>query len=360
MLPVFLSKNPVLRFINDSIYDAHAYNFWLKKINTLASVNNEMLARIVDKKMCSQDMLSLTLHCNRYVNFGQAGQHHLIKANINGRNYERSYSLTQLDSTHLQLHVKKVPQGIVSTWLCEQAKIGDTLALGQPFGGVQIHNFNCKNLVLLAAGSGITPIYSLIHDLVQKNQLRDYQTQLFYWAKTQADLAFVAQFTAWQQRYSSQFKVHFFTTQQAPFHPRLNHQSAHILGDLSQSSVFACGSADFVNNAAHLAQTAQQFQGEAFHLNTASQLDPHATVQLRLEKSKQTLSIPKGQSILAALEAAKIPAKHGCRMGICNSCSCKKMTGSSQNLQNFAVNHEPNQMLRICVHSAQSDLVLDL
>ncbi len=61
-----------------------------------------------------------------------------------------------------------------------------------------------------------------------------------------------------------------------------------------------------------------------------------------------------------ALEQQNIKPKHGCRMGICNKCACTKAQGSTQNLLNGSANHEPAQLLKICVNSAQSDLVIDL
>jgi ferredoxin-NADP reductase len=86
---------------------------------------------------------------------GAAGQHHPVTVEIAGRHYERTYSLMQLDADHLCLTVKKVDQGLVSSWLVEQAKVGDIVYLGQPYGDMQQH-IQTPNLLLLAAGSGIT------------------------------------------------------------------------------------------------------------------------------------------------------------------------------------------------------------
>lgn len=83
-------------------------------------------------------------------------------------------------------------------------------------------------------------------------------------------------------------------------------------------------------------------------------------MNVTLTQSNKVVSIPKGQSILASLEQQNIKPNHGCRMGICNKCACNKVEGSTKNLVNGAQNKEPGNLLKICVNSAQTDLVIDL
>ncbi|WP_267115558.1 2Fe-2S iron-sulfur cluster-binding protein, partial [Xanthomonas sacchari] len=71
------------------------------------------------------------------------------------------------------------------------------------------------------------------------------------------------------------------------------------------------------------------------------------------------LQLPRGQSLLTALEAEGLRPKHGCRMGICNSCACGKQAGITRDLLSGAHAAEPGS-LKLCVNSASSDLTLDL
>ena len=144
------TKQP-LSFFTESVIDFNAVNFWLQKFNPLWS-SNQALAKVVHKEFAADDMVSLTLQVNRHFKFGEAGQHHPIFVTVNGVRYERTYSLTQLDHQHVLLSVKKVEAGKVSTWLTEQAKAGDILEFGIPFGDMTVPMD--KPLVLLAAGSG--------------------------------------------------------------------------------------------------------------------------------------------------------------------------------------------------------------
>ncbi len=314
-----------------SVMNSHDTNFWLQKINPLWSVN-QPLAKIVKKQIVAKDTVSLILQCNRHVKHGVAGQHHPVTVEIAGRHYERTYSMMQLDHDHLCLTVKKVDQGVVSSWLVEQSQVGNILRLGQPYGDMQQH-IQTPHLLLLAAGSGITPMLSLVEGLSQSKQLQTTTVKLMYWVKTNEDAAYVDYLTEITENFPN-FSYQVFYTQ-------------------AQDQRAATAEA--------LLSHAAAIQTEAFSL---SQFDADLTdtgfINVTLTKSNKTVAIPKGQSILSSLEQQGIKPNHGCRMGICNKCACNKVQGATRNLLNGAANQEPTQLLKICVNSAQSDLVIDL
>ena len=82
-------------------------------------------------------------------------------------------------------------------------------------------------------------------------------------------------------------------------------------------------------------------------------------VNVTLTQSNKVIAIPKGQSILVSLEHEGLKPTHGCRMGICNKCVCNK--SQVQHVIYLTVAKTLNQrLLKICVNSAKSDLVIDL
>ena len=339
-----------------SVMNSHDANFWLQKINPLWSMN-QPLAKVVKKQIVAKDMVSLILQCNRHVQRGVAGQHHPVTVEIAGRHYERTYSLMQVDADHLCLTVKKVDQGLVSSWLVDQSQTGDILRLGQPYGEMQ-QQVQTPKLLLLAAGSGITPMLSLIEALCQSRQLKAIFVQLMYWVKTHEDAAYAEYLKEVAENFTN-FTYQIFYTQEHD--QRLNPSHIDQLKSLNETTVYACGPSGFAAMAESLFNHAAAIQTEAFSL---SQFDTDATdtgfINVTLTQSNKTLAIPKGQSILSSLEHQGIKPKHGCRMGICNKCACTKAQGSTKNLLNGSANHEPSQLLKICVNSAQSDLVIDL
>ena len=339
-----------------SVMNSHDANFWLQKINPLWSMN-QPLAKVVKKQIVAKDMVSLILQCNRHVQRGVAGQHHPVTVEIAGRHYERTYSLMQVDADHLCLTVKKIDQGLVSSWLVDQSQTGDILRLGQPYGEMQ-QQVQTPKLLLLAAGSGITPMLSLIEALCQSQQLKTLPVQLMYWVKTHEDAAYAEYLKEVAENFPN-FTYQIFYTQEQD--QRLNPSHIDQLKSLNETTVYACGPSGFAAMAESLFNHAAAIQTEAFSL---SQFDTDATdtgfINVILTQSNKTLAIPKGQSILSSLEQQGIKPKHGCRMGICNKCACSKVQGSTKNLLNGSANHEPSQLLKICVNSAQSDLVIDL
>ncbi|MDA0696324.1 MAG: ferredoxin reductase [Proteobacteria bacterium] len=339
-----------------SVMNSHDTNFWLQKINPLWSVN-QPLAKIVKKQIVAKDTVSLILQCNRHVKHGVAGQHHPVTVEIAGRHYERTYSMMQLDHDHLCLTVKKVDQGVVSSWLVEQSQVGNILRLGQPYGEMQQH-IQTPHLLLLAAGSGITPMLSLVEGLSQSKQLKTTTVKLMYWVKTNEDAAYVDYLTEITENFPN-FNYQVFYTQAQD--QRLNQAHIDQLENLDNTTVYACGPSGFAATAEALLGHAAAIQTEAFSL---SQFDADLTdtgfINVTLTKSNKTVAIPKGQSILSSLEQQGIKPNHGCRMGICNKCACNKAQGATRNLLNGAANQEPTPLLKICVNSAQSDLVIDL
>ena len=339
-----------------SVMNSHDANFWLQKINPLWSMN-QPLAKVVKKQIVAKDMVSLILQCNRHVQRGVAGQHHPVTVEIAGRHYERTYSLMQVDADHLCLTVKKVDQGLVSSWLVDQSQTGDILRLGQPYGEMQ-QQVQTPKLLLLAAGSGITPMLSLIEAFCQSRQLKAISVQLMYWVKTHEDAAYAEYLKEVAENFTN-FTYQIFYTQEQD--QRLNQSHVNQLKSLNETTVYACGPSGFAATAETLFKHVASIQTEAFSL---SQFDTDATdtgfINVTLTQSNKTLAIPKGQSILSSLEHQGIKPKHGCRMGICNKCACSKVQGSTKNLLNGSANHEPSQLLKICVNSAQSDLVIDL
>ena len=101
------------------------------------------------------------------------------------------------------------------------------------------------------------------------------------------------------------------------------------------------------------------FQAEAFTAPPVLVVD-EGEVDIRLQRSGRTLRVPRGESLLMALEQHGLKPPSGCRMGICNTCACGKSAGSTRHLPSGELIHEPTQALKLCIHSAATDLELDL
>lgn len=99
------------------------------------------------------------------------GQYLTLNQQIDGKNIRRSYSICAgLDDGHLRLAIKQVNGGVFSTWANQQLNIGDTLEVMPPRGEffTAIDRQQCKNYLCICAGSGITPIVSIIKTILTR------------------------------------------------------------------------------------------------------------------------------------------------------------------------------------------------
>ncbi len=338
------------------------FDFWAAHLNSAWSWERP-LARVVARHIEAQGTVTLDLEANRHCAAIQPGQHINVSTEVNGRRVTRSYSPTRISRSgkRLSITVKQVDGGKLSQHLCRQAQVGDALEIGAVFGDMTTPSGPC---LFLAAGSGITPLMSLTRALDQAGLAQDLT--LVYWARTRAELCFVAELRALAAR-QPHFKVHFVLTQEAQ---RLNGEHAERLNtellatlvpDLAQRHVYACGPAGFVDTARSLSLGhARSFLGEAFTPPPVAVSDAVGTVRINLALSGRTVEVPTGQALLPALEAQGLSLPSGCRMGICNTCACGKQTGVTQNLHTGDKEDIPTSALRLCVSRACTDLTLDL
>ncbi|RYZ78035.1 MAG: iron-sulfur cluster-binding domain-containing protein, partial [Moraxellaceae bacterium] len=243
-------------------------------------------------------------------------------------------------------------------------------------------------MLLLAAGSGITPMISLLRQHVYPLSLRGssvikpllnqqlpstQSVQLHYWVSQREEACFIDELLALQQ-HQPNFSLHLYLTQSAAqqaYEQNGRIQVSHFAQQqqLANTQVLACGSAGFVASAQQILQAqVKSFQAEAFSLpliapssiapssSSPSSIQADAldskTVQISLQRQQRQITVPVGQSILSALEAQGIAHPSGCRMGLCNTCACAKLSGSTQHLISGEQQHDENPALRLCVSMA--------
>ena len=188
---------------------------------------------------------------------------------------------------------------------------------------------------------------------------------LVYWARSRHEFCFADELRALAARHAN-FSVRFVLTREAArggdeSEGRIGEaQLAAVIDDLADQQVFACGPGGFVDTARTLLSSrARSFQAEAF-TPLPQAVEETGTVQVTLAASGRILTLDRGTSLLKALEAEGLRPASGCRMGICNTCSCGKSSGATRNLNTGELASEPVSALKLCISSAVTDLVLDL
>lgn len=359
-------KKPALAWLQDWIDPATA-DFWLQKINRTWSTRR-CLARVVSVSYPALGYVSLVLQPNGLWHGFQAGQHANLSATVNGRRITRSYSFTQPPGTDGRLHltVRHVEGGVLSTHLCQYTRVGDVLELSPAFGSMRLAN-DAQQHLLLAAGSGITPLAALVREWAGRAaSQRATPLTLVYWARTQAELCFAAEFQALATR-QPLFRFVPVLTHESQGRPcaESNQLSQELLQQLDVpiegAEVLTCGPAGFVQAVHAVCHAARHVQAEGFTppVVQADASGP-ATVQVALRRSGQTVKLPTTLSLLEALEQAGFKPHHGCRMGVCHTCVCVRHEGTTQDLQDGHLDAETGREVRLCVSRARTDLTLDL
>ena len=340
------------------------FDFWASRVNPAWSWERP-LARVVAREQASRDAVTLVLKPNRHWSGFQPGQHVNVSAEIDGSRVTRSYSLTgpSRADRRIAITVKGIEGGKLSQYLCREARVGDVLELGAAFGGMTLPERLDGGWLFLAAGSGITPLMAMVRTLA--GQGMPVPLDLVYWARNREELCFAAELRALAAAHAN-FKVHFVLTREAvsvegESSGRIDRALVDsLLDDAGERHVFACGPGGFVDVARSLfATTAPTFHAEAF-TPLPRVVEESGNVQVTLAASGRVLDVPRGQSLLAALEAEGLRPASGCRMGICNTCACGKASGTTRNLNTGDLTDEPVSALKLCISSAVGDLVLDL
>lgn len=341
--------------------DEATFDFYARRINPTWRWSR-VICRVTKIEPVAADMLAFTLKPNGNWRGFEAGQHLQVYAEINGVRHSRSYSMTNTPNPagEIQFAVKRVPGGLVSNWLQDKLKTGDHIEIGQAFGTQKLP---CNQpLLLVAGGSGITPVMSWLQHLAHRYQHAD--VVLLQYARDAATLPFQ------QQLAQIAAKMPNFTLQTIltdhPGQPPIvfdDQQLTQRVPDAQRRAAFACGPSSLTSAVRQVWQArgyTQPLLTEAFSppaLPDNSSVHPVALSYSRSGKQQQGSS---GVNLLQQAEAHGLKPASGCRMGICFSCVCKKESGTVTNLLTGETSSEPGEMIRLCVSTPVSDVTLDL
>jgi ferredoxin-NADP reductase len=339
-----------------------ALDFWATRFSRTLTWQTPV-ARVVAREAASADAVTLTLRPNRHWRGLQAGQHLNVSVQSDGRWLSRPYSPSALGSRLITITVKRYDAGRVSRQLCDAVKVGDVLPISQAFGAMTLGAADATPRLFLAAGSGITPLVAMIREWAAAPV--QAPLALHYWARRRDELCFVDELRALAKA-NPKFDLRFLLTGEsaAAADERAGRIAPAMLDDISlplaATEVSACGPDGFVAEARALfADRVQAWRSESFSPPPVT-AEEAGVARITLARRGETLEVPRGQPLLTALEALGVSLVSGCRRGICHTCACAKREGSSRDLRDGSVSHEPTSALQLCVSAALGDLVLEL
>ena len=343
---------PPIPWVSEAFFD-----FWSTRMHPLWTMRRA-LVQLVSRRAEGSAAVTVVLKPNRHFAGLQPGQHISLTAEVDGRMTTRSYSPTVLADGSLEVTAKLVSGGKLSALLAGGLPIGATLGISPAFGEMTVAAEGSAPLLLLAAGSGITPMRALLRQLDAAGM--PVAVDLVYWMRQHSEQCFAAELAAIAARHAN-FRYQLAVTGDAVAPaPRVGQFDFQHVDALAARRVLACGPAGFVRTAGErLDGQVAAFQAEAFSL-PAPDDSVEGEVELELVRSGRRLRVARGMPLLAALEAQGINPPAGCRMGVCNTCTCEKREGVVRNVLNGDLTAEPSTAIKLCVNRASTDLILEL
>ncbi|MES2149026.1 MAG: 1,2-phenylacetyl-CoA epoxidase subunit PaaE [Pseudomonadota bacterium] len=312
----------------------------------------------------------------------QQGQHLTLRARIGEEDVRRSYSIcSAVQENILRVAIKRTSGGLFSSWANEHLKPGAVLDVMPPMGhfNVPLSPANVRHYVAFAAGSGITPILSIIKTTLLAEPLSSFT--LFYGNRASSSVIFKEELTDLKDMYLTRLNLAYVMSREQQdielFNGRITKEKCaqflrHWVRVEDFDVAFICGPEDMMHGVSEALQEAgmprQSIKIELFaasipkHQHKARQFDAavrHETmVTVIMDGSHTSFSMDKDkESILDAGLRAGIDMRYSCKGGVCSTCRCKLIDGKVDMDANYAL--EDYEIARGFVLSCQSFPVTD-
>lgn len=268
------------------------------------------------------------------------GQYLTVRVPLAGAAVWRCYSLSDVPGEDtLCITVRQLPNGAASRWLHQYLAVGDSLTVLPPAGRFVPRSLD-DDMLLLAAGCGITPLYSILQTVLQHGQGK---VKLIYSCRQPEQAIFLQRLQQLQRVYPQRFflELH-FTAQQG----RLDGATLQALtADWLHAQAFICGPDAFMT---HTKQALLQQGMPVAHVHLERFTTPASSQgaglpsQLRVhgQGQTQTVTVAAGEVLLDAMQRAGLEPRHDCRAGLCGSCRCRLEKGKVQLRSNQVLSDE--------------------
>ena len=166
------------------------------------SLTVEKIKNLTTESVCIR--FDVSVFDSSIFNF-KSGQYITIEHTIDGSDVRRSYSISSSPKNGIEIGVKLVENGLMSTFLTRELNEGDVLKVMPPTGTfiIDINNSNSNNYVGICSGSGITPILSMINNVLNNEPLSSFE--LIYGNKSQSSVMFHEEISSLLTKFPERF-----------------------------------------------------------------------------------------------------------------------------------------------------------
>ncbi len=293
------------------------------------------------------------------------GQYLTLRTMVDGEDIRRSYSLCSAPyENEWRVAVKQVEEGKLSTFVNTALKAGDELEVMTPMGNFKLETnpIAQKSYVLFAAGSGITPVLSILKQILTQEPLSD--VTLFYGNKNFASIIFREELEALKNKYMSRLRVIHVLSRESLGNKiqkgRIDGQKCEdlyhsFLKGWNISEVFICGPEEMIlsvkDSLDRLGVAKEKIHFELF--TTSGSIarkkteytgpEINANVKVILDGDTYDIALGStGDTILDAAQKAGADLPFACKGGVCCTCKAKVLEGEARMDVNYAL--EPDEV----------------
>jgi len=302
------------------------------------------------------------------------GQFLTFQWQIDGKAVPRSYSISSspTQSGYVEITPKRVPDGHVSAFLNDHAAVGLEVQARGPFGQFYFDEARDQRIVLLAGGSGITPMMSMLR-YIDDRCLRTAVT-LIYCVRSRRDVIFEQELTRLRRRLQEFRMVLVLSQPDAGWNGPRGRVSRDLIAthvdDLRASTFFLCGPPPFMESMqgmlTSLAVRSERIKRESFGYTrtiggAAMEGAPPLQGTVEFARSGKVCVVPPGKTLLEVAEAHGVGIPSGCRQGRCGTCVTKLLEGDVQmdTEDGLAASDKAEGYVLMCVGRPRGDVKVD-
>lgn len=349
----------------DAVAAPHGIDRYLEQIAPTWS-STEVRGRVVDVDRAAAGSVVLTIDANRNWTGFRPGQHTQLTVEIDGVRHTRCYSMASTASPagrRFQLGIKAHRDGLVSRHLVASATPGMVVGLTPPAGDFHLPDARPARVLLVSGGSGITPVMSMLRTLCAEGH--DGRVTFLHYATRPEAMLFRHEVAALAAAHPNVRVVTAFD--EAP-------GAGHLVGFLDETHLdaadplwrdadaYVCGPPPLMDSVRSLYERAgagHRFHQEAFTLPLLFGEAGAGGGSVRFGSSGLVVE-SDGRPLLDQAEAAGLSPQHGCRMGICHTCTRSLTCGTVRDAVTGELTSGTDVDIRVCVSVPVGDVEIDL
>lgn len=302
--------------------------------------------------------------------FFQAGQYISLKVSIGNSVYRRPYSIScspkyTLDNNLYTITIKKVKNGIVSSYMFDKVNVGDEFEISGPTGEFYYQPLrDSNNIIALVEGVCITPIYSIAQAIF--DGIIDANLTIFYENKTKNDIVFFEKLDDIICKTDKVKLIHVLNKDKDTefYQGMINKTLLTEVMDL-ESSFFVCGSLNFYKRMNEILKelniSKKYVRSDVFMSEIELKDYEEYNLLVKFNNQEKTIKCRSNQTLLSAMESAGIPTLSKCHVGECGFCRSKLISGKVKTFDtHLRIGDRRFLYIHPCSTYPESDVVVEL